>query len=56
MAAMVVIGSGIGVGEERRSENQSESISVRSQRSIRSQRAPGISACSGHGPGMTPMR
>ena len=56
MAAIDVIGSITGIGEESRSENQSESISVRSQRSIKSQRKPGISACSGHGPGMTPMR
>jgi hypothetical protein len=54
-AAIVVIGSGTGIGEESRSENQSESISDCSQRSIRRQRKSWPPS-SGQGPGMMPMR
>jgi hypothetical protein len=55
-AAIVVIGSGTGIGEDSRSENQIESISDRSQRSINVQRKSRVSACAGQGPGMTPIR
>src|ERR1043166_796512 len=54
MAAMAVIGSGTGIGEDRRSENHTESISLFSQRSTKRQKKSRPSA--GHGPGMTPMR
>ena len=55
-AASVVMTSGVGTGEERRSENQSESMSVRSQRSVSVQRKFALSRPAGHCPGMMPMR
>src|SRR5262249_55118409 len=57
-AAMVVIGSRTGIGEESRSENQIESISVRSQRSMSRQKKfrPSPGAPAGQGPGMMPIR
>src|SRR5215510_8792326 len=57
-AAIVVIGSSTGIGEERRSENQIESISVRSQRSMSRQKKsrPSAGVPAGHGPGMMPIR
>src|SRR6185436_13211029 len=53
-AAMAVMGSGTGRGEDRRSENHTESISLFSQRSTKRQKKSRPS--DGHGPGMTPMR
>ena len=54
-AAMAMIGSRTGIGEERRSENQIESISVRSQVSITRQKRSRPSGPAGHWPGMTPI-
>src|SRR6476619_5298231 len=56
IAAIAVIGSGIGSGEERRSENQSESISLFSQSSTKRQKNSRPAEPSGHGPGITPTR
>src|SRR5882762_120860 len=53
---MVVTGSSTGSGEERRSENQIESISVRSHRSTSFQTRSAPSGPAGHGPGITPIR
>src|SRR5262245_11776399 len=55
-AAMVVMGSGTGMGEERRSENQTESMAVRSHRSMKRQRNSRPSGPAGQTPGITPMR
>ena len=55
-AAIAVIGSRTVSGEESRSENQTESISVCSQRSISFQKNSRPSGPAGHGPGMIPMR
>src|SRR5439155_3594035 len=55
-AAIAIIGSRTGSGEESRSENQSESISVLSQVSIIRQKSSGPSGPAGQGPGMTPIR
>jgi len=51
-AAIAVIGSSTGIGDESRSENQIESISVRSQRSMSRQKksAPSPGGPTGHGP------
>src|SRR5688572_25399792 len=56
MAASVVMTSGVGTGEDRRSDSQIESMSVRSQRSESVQRKSAPSRPAGHGPGMMPMR
>src|ERR1043166_5722410 len=53
-AAIAVMGSGTGMGDDSRSENQTESISLFSQRSTKRQKKSRPSA--GHGPGMTPIR
>jgi hypothetical protein len=57
-AAIVVIGSRTGVGEESRSENQTESIAVRSHTSMSFQKksSPSAGEPAGHGPGMMPIR
>jgi len=57
-AAIVVIGSRTGIGDDSRSENQIESISVRSQRSMSRQKksTPSPREPAGHGPGMMPIR
>jgi hypothetical protein len=55
-AAMAVIGSGTGSGEDRRSENQTESISLFSHRSTKRQKKSRPAAPAGQGPGMTPTR
>src|SRR5262245_42388641 len=55
-AAMVVMGSGTGRGEESRSENHTESMPVRSQRSMNRHRKSRPSAPAGHTPGITPIR
>jgi hypothetical protein len=57
-AAIAVIGSRTGSGDESRSENQIESISVRSQRSMSRQKksSPSAGGPAGHGPGMMPIR
>ncbi len=55
-AAIVVIGSGMTIGDERRSENHTESIPVPSHRSMNRQRNAAPSSVTGHGPGITPMR
>src|SRR5882724_10642585 len=56
MAAMAVMGSGIGSGEDGRSENHSESISLFSQSSTKRQKKSRPAGPAGHGPGMTPTR
>ncbi len=55
-AAIVVIGSSTGSGEVSRSENHTESMSVRSQRSMKRQNRSTPSPFVVHGPGMTPIR
>ncbi len=55
-AAMVVMGSGTGIGEESRSENHTESMPLRSHRSMKRQRKSRPEGPPGHGPGITPMR
>src|SRR5262252_726552 len=55
-AAIAVIGSGIGSGEDSRSENHSESISLFSQSSTNCQKNSRPAGPLGHGPGITPMR
>jgi hypothetical protein len=55
-AAIVVMGSGTGSGDDSRSENQRESISVRSHRSTIFHRRSGPSSLAGHTPGITPTR
>src|SRR5712691_11740679 len=55
-AAIVVIGSGTTSGDDRRSENQTESTPVRSHWSMKRQSSSGPSVEVGHGPGITPMR
>src|SRR5437867_4884633 len=54
--AIVVIGSSTGAGDDRRSENHTESISLASQRSMKRQSRSRPSSPFGHGPGITPMR
>src|SRR5260370_26938358 len=56
IAASVVMTSGTGAGEERRSESQIESTSLRSSMSQRVHRKAAPSRPGGHGPGMMPMR
>src|SRR5690349_12632021 len=56
MAAIAVIGSGRGAGDDSRSENQTESISVFSQRSTKRQKKSRPPGPGGHGPGITPTR
>ena len=55
-AAMVVMGSGTGRGEDRRSENHTESMAVRSHTSMKRQRKSRPSGPAGHTPGITPIR
>src|SRR5262245_16059455 len=55
-AAIAVIGSGTVSGEESRSENQSESISLFSQSSTKRQKKSRPAGPAGQGPGMTPTR
>jgi hypothetical protein len=52
---MAVIGSGTGMGDDNRSENQTESIALCSQQSTNLQKNSALAPV-GHGPGMTPMR
>src|SRR6185369_17865039 len=56
MAAIAVMGSGIGSGEDSRSENHSESISLFSQSSTNRQKKSRPAEPDGHGPGITPTR
>src|SRR5882762_9927996 len=56
MAASEVMTSGTGVGEERRSDSQIESMSDFSQKSPRVKRNSPPSLPAGQGPGMIPMR
>src|SRR6185436_6380178 len=56
MAAIAVMGSGIGSGEDSRSENHSESISLFSQSSTNRQKKSRPAGPDGQGPGMTPTR
>src|ERR671925_2166892 len=56
MAAIAVMGSGIGSGDESRSENHSESISLFSHSSTKRQKKSRPAGPDGHGPGMTPTR
>src|ERR671919_936570 len=56
MAAIAVMGSGIGSGEARRSENHNESISLFSHSSTKRQKKSRPAEPDGHGPGMTPTR
>ncbi len=56
MAASVVITSGTGAGELRRSESQMESMALASQKSINCHRNAAPRGPAGHGPGMMPMR
>src|SRR5215468_5080620 len=55
-AAIAVIGSGTGRGEDSRSENHTESISLFSHRSTNCQKKSRPAGPEGHGPGITPMR
>ncbi|OLC38685.1 MAG: hypothetical protein AUH81_03615 [Candidatus Rokubacteria bacterium 13_1_40CM_4_69_5] len=55
-AAIAVRGSSTGWGADRRSLNQTESMSVRSQRSTKRQKKSRPSGPAGQGPGITPMR
>src|SRR3970040_1175853 len=55
-AAIAVIGSGRGSGDDRRSENQSESISLFSHSSTKRQKKSRPAGPVGHGPGITPTR
>ncbi|OGL17726.1 MAG: hypothetical protein A3F92_06390 [Candidatus Rokubacteria bacterium RIFCSPLOWO2_12_FULL_71_22] len=55
-AAIVVIGSSTVSGEDRRSENQRESMPPVSQRSMSRQSSSRPSGPAGHGPGITPIR
>ena len=48
--------SGTGTAEDRRSENQIESMALLSQRSVSSQRNAAPADPAGHGPGMIPIR
>src|SRR5687767_8719895 len=57
MAAIAVIGSGTGTGDDSRSENHSESIALFSHVSTKRQKKSAFpSGPSGHGPGITPTR
>src|SRR5215831_2236670 len=56
MAASVVMTSGTGTGDDRRSESQMESIPLRSSMSQSVHRKLALSRPGGHGPGMMPMR
>ena len=57
IAAMAVMGSGTNAGEDKRSENQTESIELFSHSSTKRQKksAP-PSGPVGHSPGITPIR
>src|SRR4030095_12345722 len=55
-AAIAVMGSGSGSGEDRRSENQSEAISLFSHRPTKRKKKARPASPAGHGPGMTPTR
>ena len=57
IAAIAVMGSGTGSGDDSRSENQTESIALFSHVSTKRQKKSGPpSAPPGQGPGMTPIR
>src|SRR5262244_3762338 len=56
MAASVVITSGTGAGDDRRSESQIESSSLPSRKSQSDHRNAAPSRPAGHGPGITPIR
>lgn len=56
MAESVVITSGTGIEEDRRSESQIESMGLLSQRSVNSHRNAAPPCPAGHGPGMIPIR
>jgi hypothetical protein len=57
MAAIAVMGSGTGTGEESRSENHTESIALFSHVSTNRQKKSALpSTPAGHGPGITPIR
>jgi hypothetical protein len=53
---MATTGSSTRVWADSRSLNQSESMSVRSQRSTMRQKSSAATGADGHGPGITPMR
>src|SRR5262245_20300695 len=55
-AAIAVIGSGTGMGDDSRSENHTESISLFSQTSTNCQKKSRPAGPAGPGPCITPMR